>query len=142
MGKNTLEDLERGLLEYKIAGEFLADIKKEFREEDKESIKVAELRRLEEGSRTMKEFVQEFRRAARESGYERRLLVEEFKREISAIICWRLIESEWQHSSIEQWYNQAITLDQNWREQERRGKIEGKIGAGATGSITKPTKSI
>jgi len=28
VGKNTLEDLEKGLLEYKIAGEFLADIKK------------------------------------------------------------------------------------------------------------------
>jgi len=28
--KNMLENLEAGLLEYKIAGEFLADIKKEF----------------------------------------------------------------------------------------------------------------
>ena len=31
-----LEDLKRRLLEYKMAGEFLADIKKKFREEDKE----------------------------------------------------------------------------------------------------------
>jgi len=120
VGKNTLEDLERGLLEYKMAGEFLADIKKKFRGEDKESTKVAELRRLEKGSRTIKEFVQEFRRAARGSGYEKRLLVEEFKRRISATICWRLMVSEWQHSSIEQWYNQAIALDQNWRESRRK----------------------
>jgi len=28
--ENTLEDLEAELLEYKTAGEFLADIKKEF----------------------------------------------------------------------------------------------------------------
>jgi len=55
---------------------------------------VAELRRLEERSRTMEEFVQEFRRTARGSGYERRLLVEEFKKGISVTICWRLMESE------------------------------------------------
>jgi len=34
----------------------------------------------------MKEFVQEFRRAVRESGYEERLLIEEFKRNMSDTI--------------------------------------------------------
>ena len=42
----------------------------------------------------MEKFVQEFRRTARGSGYEKRPLVEEFKRGISAIICQRFIESE------------------------------------------------
>ena len=42
-----LEDLEEGLLEYKTVGEFLADIKKEFRGGDKELVKVAELKMLE-----------------------------------------------------------------------------------------------
>jgi len=42
-----LEDLEGRLLEYKTAGEFLADIKKKFRGGDEETIKVAELKRLE-----------------------------------------------------------------------------------------------
>ena len=45
--ENTLEDLEVGLLEYKITEEFLAEIRKEFGGEDKESVKIAELRRLE-----------------------------------------------------------------------------------------------
>ena len=45
--KNILEDLKEGLLEYKIVEKFLVDIRKEFGEEDKESVKVAELRRLE-----------------------------------------------------------------------------------------------
>jgi len=94
-GKNTLKDLERRLLEYGMAGEFSADIKKEFRGEDKESTKVAELRRLKQGSRTMEEFVQEFRRAARGSEYKRRLLVKEFKKGTSTTIHQRLIESEW-----------------------------------------------
>jgi len=38
-----LEDLEGRLLEYETAGEFLANIKKEFGRGDKEMIKVAEL---------------------------------------------------------------------------------------------------
>jgi len=82
-----LEDLKRGLLEYKMVGEFLVDIKKKFGGGDKELIKVVELRRLEQGSRMMKEFIQEFRRVTRESGYEKKLLVEEFKRRISTTIC-------------------------------------------------------
>ena len=44
--KNILEDLEEGSLEYETVGEFLVDIRKEFRGEDKESIKVVELKRL------------------------------------------------------------------------------------------------
>jgi len=88
-----LEDLEGGLLEYETTGEFLANLKKEFGGEDEKTVKIAELR-LEQGERMMKEFVQEFRRAARGSRYERRLLVEEFKRGINKIICQRPMESE------------------------------------------------
>ena len=60
--ENTLEDLEGILLEYKTAGEFLVDIKKEFGEGDNKEVKVAELKRLEQEERMMEEFVQEFRR--------------------------------------------------------------------------------
>ena len=62
-----MEDLEEGLLEYEIVGKFLADIKKEFREGDKETIKVTELKRLEQEGKIIEEFVQEFKRVARES---------------------------------------------------------------------------
>jgi len=55
--ENILEDLEGGLLEYKNIGEFLADIRKEFRGGDKELVKVAELRRLEQRGKTKEEFV-------------------------------------------------------------------------------------
>jgi len=34
----------------------------------------------------MEEFIQEFRKAARESSYERRLLIEEFEQEMNRII--------------------------------------------------------
>jgi len=46
--ENMLEDLERGLLEYKNIKEFLVDIRKEFGEGDEKLVKVAELRRKEE----------------------------------------------------------------------------------------------
>jgi len=39
--------LEGRLLEYETAGEFLANFKKEFGEGDEETVKVAELKRLE-----------------------------------------------------------------------------------------------
>ena len=67
------------MLEYEIAEEFLADIRKEFKEGHKETVKVAELKRLEQRERLMEEFFQEFRRAVRESGYKKRPLVEDFK---------------------------------------------------------------
>ena len=67
-------------MEYETVEEFLAGIRKEFGGGDEESVKVVELRRLEQEGKTMEKFVQEFRRAARGSGYEGRLLVEEFKR--------------------------------------------------------------
>ena len=68
--KNVLEDLEGGLLEYETVGEFLTDIKKKFGGGDEELVKVAELQRLEQGNKTMEEFVQEFRRATRGSRYK------------------------------------------------------------------------
>ena len=71
-----MEDLEEGELEYESVGEFLAAIKKEFGGGEEESVKVAELKRLKQGGRTIEEFVQEFRRVARGSGYKERQLIE------------------------------------------------------------------
>jgi len=62
--------LEAGKVEYESAGEFLIEIKKEFGGGDKELVKVAELKRIEQGNRSIEEFVQDFKRIARGSGYE------------------------------------------------------------------------
>ena len=82
----------------------------------------------------MEEFVQEFKWAARGSGYEGRPLIEEFKREMNGGIRRKLMEAENPPVSIEQWYRRATTLDRNWRESRReeervRGKKEGEEGA-------------
>ena len=110
-----MEELEAGELEFETIREFLAEIK-EFGGEEKESAKAAELRKLEQGGRMIEEFVQEFKRAARGSGYEGRPLIEEFKQGINRAIQKKLIEAENQPSSIEQWYKRAMALNRNWRE--------------------------
>jgi len=58
-----LEDLKEGVIEYELVREFLMVIKKEFKGGEKESVKVAELKKLEQGGKMMEEFVQEFKRA-------------------------------------------------------------------------------
>ena len=89
-----MENLKKELLEYETIGEFLTDIKKEFEEGEEKSVKMAELKKIEQGEKMIEKFVQEFRRAARGSGYEGTPLIEEFKRGISTMIYQRLIESE------------------------------------------------
>jgi len=125
--ENVLEELEVGELEFETVGEFLAEIKREFGGGEEETVKATELRKLEQEGRTMKEFVQEFKRAARGSGYEGRPLVEEFKREMNGVIRRKLMEAKNQPGSIEQWYKRATALDGNWRESRREEeKLKGR----------------
>jgi len=96
------EDLETRVLEYITVGEFLADLKKEFGGENNKIIKVAELKTIEQESKTTEEFVQEFKRAAKKSRYKERPLVEEFKKEINKTIRRKLIEVERSLRNIKQ----------------------------------------
>jgi len=131
--ENVMEELESGEMEYETAEEFFTNLRKEFGGGEEESVKVAELRRMEQGGKMMEEFVQEFKRVVRESGYEGRPLVEEFKRGMNGGIRRKLMELENPPTSIEQWYRRATTLDRNWREsrweEERLKKKE--VGGGA-----------
>ena len=74
-----LEDLKIGMLDYETVREFLADIRKKFSRKDKESVKVVELKKLEQGEKIMEEYIQKFRKATKKSNYKGRFLVEEFK---------------------------------------------------------------
>jgi len=95
-----MEELEAGEMEYETVEEFLTVLKKEFGGGKEEAVKA--LRKLEQGGRTMEEFVQEFKRAARGSRYEGRPLVEEFKRGMNRGIRRKLMEAENPLTSIEQ----------------------------------------
>ena len=100
--ENVMEELESGKVEYKSAEEFLTSLRKEFGGGEEESVKVAELRKLEQRGKSIEEFVQEFKQAARESRYEGRPLVEEFKRGMNGGIRRKLMEAENPLTSIEQ----------------------------------------
>jgi len=92
--ENVLEDLEVEKVEYESAGEFLTQIKKEFGEGDEESMKVAELKRIEQENKMIEEFVQDFKRVARRSSYEGYPLIEEFKWDINRVIRRKLMEAK------------------------------------------------
>ena len=125
--ENMLEELEAEELEFETVGEFLIEIKKEFGGGEEESVKAAELRKLEQERRTIKEFVQEFKKVVRESGYKGRPLVEEFKRGMNRVIRRKLMEAENQPGSIKQWYRRTMTLDRNWRESKReKVRLKGR----------------
>jgi len=111
--ENMMKELEAGEVEYELAEDFLTCLKKEFGGGEEESVKAAELRKLEQGGRMIKEFVQEFKRVARGSGYEGQPLIKEFKKGISGGIRRKLMEAENLLASIKQWYRRATTLDRN-----------------------------
>jgi len=122
-----MEELESEEVEYESVEEFLTSLKREFGGGEEESVKAVELRKLEQEGKTMEEFVQEFKRAARGSGYKGRPLVEEFKRGMNREIRRKLMKVENLPISIEQWYRRAMALDRNWREKRREEeRLRGK----------------
>ena len=80
MEEKYYKRLGEEILSYVTIKEFLLDLKKEFRNKDDETIKIIELKKIKQKRKTIEEFVQEFRKAAKKSGYEEKLLVEEFKK--------------------------------------------------------------
>jgi len=73
-------------------------------------MKVTKLKKVEQESRTMKKFVQKFRR---DSGYEERSLVKEFKREMNRVIQKKCIETERYPRNIKEWYEYTTNLDRH-----------------------------
>jgi len=55
--ENVMEKLKSGELEYESAEEFLTSLKRKFGRGEEESVKAAELRKLEQGEKTIEEFV-------------------------------------------------------------------------------------
>ena len=68
----------------------------------------------------MEKFAQKFRRAAKESEYEGRLLVEEFKRGINKVIRRKLMKAERLLKSIKEQYERIVNLDKHWKKSRRK----------------------
>ena len=96
-----MEDLESGNIKYILVEDFLLNLKIEFGGENNNLAKVTKLKKVEQGGKTIEEFVQKFKRTARESGFERRVLVEEFKQRMNRVIRRKLMEAKQPSRSIE-----------------------------------------
>jgi len=55
--KNMMEDLKNESLEFATVGDFLTDLKQEFGNRNNKLVKIAELKKVEKRSKTIKEFV-------------------------------------------------------------------------------------
>ena len=84
------------------AEELFHKMKNEFRETEEEERKIKQLRTIEQGRRTCNEYVQEFKKIARRSSYERWSLIKEFKRELSRALRRKLAEADPPPSTIEE----------------------------------------
>jgi len=127
---NILDEIEKGTLEVETMEELFEKMREEFGEFDEESRKVDKLRLLVQGPRTCDEYVQEFKRAARGSGYEGRALIDKFKRGLNRTIKRKLAEAESLPSMITEWQERAVKLDRN----TRQSRAEDRAMAGSTRS--------
>jgi len=127
---NVLDEIKKGTSEVTTMKELFEKIMEEFGEFDEESRKADELRLLGQGPRTCDEYVQEFKRVLRGSGYERRALIDKFKRGLNGAIRRRLAEAESPPSTIMEWQERVVKLDRN----TRQSKAEEKLLAGTAWS--------
>jgi len=130
-----LDEITKGTSVVQTVEQLFSKIRQEFGEFDEESRKVDELRVLEQRGKTVDEYVQKFRRAARRSSYEGRALVEKFKRGLNRVVRKRLVEAKSPPTTIMQWQERAVQLDHNMRQ----SRAEEKILGGKGGSIAHPT---
>jgi len=112
---NLLDELAKRELEVESAEQLFTKIRNDFGETSEEERKIEQLRTIEQGGRTCDEYVQEFKKVARESGYEGRPLIKEFKRGLNRSIRRKLAEAEEPLTTIGEWQERAVRLDRNQR---------------------------
>jgi len=98
-----LNELAKGESEVDTVEKLFTKIRNDFGETSEEKRKIEQLRTIEQGGRTCDEYVQEFKKIARGSGYEGRSLIKEFKRGLSGAIRRKLAEAEEPPSTIGEW---------------------------------------
>ena len=99
---NLLDELAKGESEVDTVEKLFTKIRNDFGETSEKERKIEQLRTIEQGGRTCDEYVQEFKKVTRGSGYVRRPLIEEFKRGLNRPIRRKLAEAEEPPSTIEE----------------------------------------
>jgi len=126
---NLLDELAKGESEVETAEQLFTKIRDDFGETLEEERKIEQLRTIEQGGRTCDEYIQEFKKVARGSGYEGRSLIEEFKRGLNGGIRRKLAEVEEPPTTIGEWQERAVRLDRNQRQSRAEERVLGRNAA-------------
>jgi len=124
----------KGQQSFSMSDKLLKEIDQKFGDTDKRTTQSLKIRTIQQGDRSADEHVQEFEKAALEAGYEGYPLVVEFKRSLNAGLRRRLTELQPMPVTIEQWYDEAITMDRQWKVAKTEEAFYGKVN----GTVRKP----
>jgi len=131
---NLLDELAKGESEVESAEQLFTKIRNDFGETSEEERKIEQLRTIEQAGRTCDEYVQEFKKVTRGSGYERQPLIEEFKRGLNGAIRRKLAEAEELPTTIGEWQERAVRLDRNQRQSRAEERMLGRNAARSGGN--------
>ena len=109
-----LDKLTKGESEVESVEQLFTKIRNNFEETSEEERKIEQLRTIEQGGRTCNKYMQEFKKVARGSNYERRPLIEEFKRGLNRSIRRKLVEAEEPLTTTGEWQERTVRLDRNY----------------------------
>jgi len=126
---NLMDELSKGDSEVETVEQLFSKIRNDFGETSEEERKIEQLRTIEQGGRMCDEYVQEFKKVARGSGYEGRPLIKEFKRELNRTIRRKLAEAEEPLTTIGEWQERAVRLDRNQRQSRVEERMLGRNAA-------------
>jgi len=126
---NLLDELAKRESEVESVEQLFTKIKNNFGETSEKERKIEQLRTIKQGGRTCNEYVQEFKKVARGSGYEGRPLIEEFKRGLNGSIRRKLAEAEEPSTTIGEWQERAVRLDRNQRQSRMEERTLGRNAA-------------
>jgi len=134
---NLLDELAKEESEVDTVEKLFTKIRNNFGETSEEERKIEQLQTIEQEGRTCNEYVQEFKKVARESSYARRPLIEEFKRGLNGAIRRKLAEAEELPTTIGEWQERAVRLDRNQRQSRAEERMFGR-NAARPGENTQP----
>jgi len=123
---NLLDELAKRESEVESAEQLFTKIRNDFGETSEEERKIEQLRTIEQGERICNEYVQEFKKVTRGSGYEGRPLIEEFKQGLNGTIRKKLAEAEEPSTTIGEWQERAVRLDRNQRQSRAEERVLGR----------------
>jgi len=126
---NLMDELAKGESEVETVEQLFSKIRNDFGEMSEEERKIEQLRTIEQGGRTCNEYIQEFKKVAKESGYEGRPLIEKFKRGLNGTIRRKLAEAEESPTTIGEWQERAVRLDRNQRQSRAEERMLGRNAA-------------